>query len=170
MTDAKKLFMAGVARAAVGTPYVVTETNDGFDVQTNIKDEMWLSLSSRSGVDKLYIHKVRVLGNAYRILDDFQKLRWVSGKPIMGSPGSATYARTFSLKAGTTPAPEVERDLPEGEIDPAAGRRLIVAVGDELGLIQHPPGSRLGLLLTGIAILLTLFVMFGVAAWVLFFG
>lgn len=165
MTDAKQLFMKGFTNAARGTAYVVEETSDGFDVSTNTQDDVWLATARESGAESVYVHHVRVQGSAYRIVDDVAELTWKAGKPIQGRPRSATYSRAASLKASDD---EPESGVLEVESDPRGGRQLIAAVGDQLGFIQHEAGSRLGLLLTGIAIFMTVAIMFGVAIWVLF--
>lgn len=165
MTDAKQLFMKGITSAAQGTVYVVEETIDGFDVSTNTNDDAWLATARESGVDSVYVHHVRVQGSAYRILDEVANLTWKSGKALQGRPRSATYSRATSLKANDA---QLGSGAMKNGSDPRGGRQLIAAVGDQLGFIQHEAGSRVGLLLTGIAILLTVAIMFGVAIWVLF--
>lgn len=165
MSDAKRLFIKGVTRAAQGTFYIVEETHDGFDVRTDTKDEVWRTTARAREVDTVYVHHVRVQGGAYRILDEAAPVTWKAGRPIQGRPRSATYPRSASLKANDAEPPTGD---PDNGSDPRGGRRVIAEVGDELGFIRHEAGSRLGLLLTGIAILLTVIVMFGVAIWVLF--
>lgn len=166
MTDPKQPFMAGVTRAAVDTPYVVTETADGFDLTTDMADPTWLRENRDAGTDTIYVHRVRVQGSAFRIISDVRDIRWKNDKPLAGRPRSSTYAHTFSLRAAKSDG-NADGE-PSAESDARAGRQLIEYVAAEMRLIQHAPGSRLGLLLTGVALLVTVVLMFGIAAWVLF--
>jgi hypothetical protein len=56
-------FFERVQEAAEGTPYVVTETADGFDVALHIVDAQWFGLFNKAGLQRLYIHHVKLAGD-----------------------------------------------------------------------------------------------------------
>ena len=70
MTDARDL-AAAVRRLAAGTPYVVQETADGFDVRVDVADARWSGLFHGQGLRKVSVHHVRVDAAAREL-----RLRW----------------------------------------------------------------------------------------------
>jgi hypothetical protein len=50
--SARREFFEGVRRAAEGTPYVVTETENGFDVTLDIVAAQWFGLFNKAGLKR----------------------------------------------------------------------------------------------------------------------
>jgi len=80
-------FLTLVRQAADGTPYVVTETERGFDVTIDIVDATWFGVLNKAGLAKVYTHHVAMTGDdAYTVTDDTRTVEWVAGVPqVRGS-------------------------------------------------------------------------------------
>lgn len=168
MTDPKQEFMARVARATHSSPYTVTPTAGGFDLRTDIGNQQWLDRVRSQGVAQAHLHRVAVEATTYRITSDSRDVSWGSGAPVLASPKDVRKASRGTRKATVADGVEVESAL-EDVLSFEAGRRVIVSVGEGLGLTHKQTGRRLEIALTAAAIIATVVLSFAVAVWVLFF-
>ena len=86
-------FSEEVRRAAEGTPYVVTDTESGFDVTLNIVDAEWYGLFNKAGLKKVYSHHVKLDDGqgTFSITDESRTLEWEAGVPRLAA--SAEFMR-----------------------------------------------------------------------------
>ncbi len=160
--------MARVGRAVESTPYSVTATPDGFELRTNIADDQWREHLRRQGVAQAHLHHVAIQAMTYQVTSDSRDLAWGTGVPVLASP--ADVRRVSRGKKDGSVADRGGMDAPSGRdpFGPEVGRRLVTAVGEELGMTQRQTGRRLEIILTAAAIITTVVLSFAVAVWVLF--
>jgi hypothetical protein len=58
--DMRTTFMDGVRQAAEGTPYVVEETPDGFDVSVDVTEPGWGAMLRQERTRVIFTHHVRM--------------------------------------------------------------------------------------------------------------
>ena len=156
-----------VQGAAEGTPYVVTETEKGFDVTLNIVDAQWYGLFNKAGLTRVYIHHVAFPDDgAYAITDDARTLEWVAGTPRIGGTIERQIGRVKEF--GTQKVYAFDEHGEFGKqvdyrFNSEEGRRLITGQAEQLGLESRRGGAeKIGIVFAAIAIggaLLTLVVL-----------
>ena len=84
-----------------GTPYLVTETEKGADIDINLADANWLSFASVSGLTNSYSYELRIneQKNTFSITDVSRQLQWLTS--INGEPVAHYSTNTFRGKIVT---------------------------------------------------------------------
>lgn len=139
-----------VQEAAAGTPYAVTETDEGFDVSLDIVDAEWFGLFNKAGLEKVYVHHVAVpKPGVYTITDDSRTVEWVAGVPRVTASAERQYGRVIEFGAQKVWAFDEHGHFgPQADyrFNSEEGRDLITGVADQLGLTQRRGGAeRIGL-------------------------
>lgn len=158
MTDAQELVAAVRARTE-GTPYAVTETGDGFDVQVDIENASWYALLYKQHLSKTWIYHVKVEEGAKQlsITDDAREVDWRAGAGVSGGTPVPVLALSTSLKKGRLEEKSFQKTWAvneQGHYDKVVdfdftsseGRDLIRRPAQELGWTEKRGGSeRIGL-------------------------
>jgi hypothetical protein len=131
-------FFERVRAAAEGTPYVVTETEKGFDVTLDVVDAQWYGVLNKAGVKRVFSHHVRWLGDdAYSITDESRSLEWVAGAPRIAASAAVMKGRIIQFGARKVWAFDAQGHFgvqAEYRFDSREGRDLIEGVAAQLGL------------------------------------
>jgi hypothetical protein len=139
---------AAVAARVEGTPYVLVDTAEGFDLRIDLADARWYGLLGTAGRKKVVQHRVRVDEDArtYALVDDHYDLRWDAGAgpagasvPRLGAQAEASrtrgrvrevsFEKTFGVDA-TTKRPDVVVDYVFRSDE---GQRLVREPAEALG-------------------------------------
>lgn len=130
-------FLQRLLELTEGTPYVVRETEKGFDVTLDIVDAQWFGLFNKAGLQRVFIHHVAFPGpGRYSITDESRRLEWVAGVPTAAS-GEVSYGRIIQFGAEKVWAFDehgtfgVQADY---RFHSEEGRDLVTGVAQELGL------------------------------------
>jgi hypothetical protein len=116
-------FFEDVKAAAEGTPYTVTETEDGFDVALDIVDAQWFGLFNKAGLKRLYIRHVHLQGDARNVVTDGR-----------GAGGNAQVRvnpraeRSAASASGSTTQTRCRVGHPDGSTTQVRGGRQTVSV------------------------------------------
>lgn len=131
-------FYRGVLAATEGTPYVVTETDRGFDVSLDIVDAQWFGVLDKAGLQKLYIHHVAVPeAGVYTITDDSREIEWVAGVPTAKASASRVMGRVIELGGAKVWAFDAQGNFgvqAAYTFSSEEGRDLVNGVAGQLGL------------------------------------
>lgn len=148
-------FFRHVEQAAEGTPYVVTQTEGGFDVTLDIVDAQWFGLFNKAGLQKVYIHHVAVPEpGVYTVTDDSRTVEWVAGVPRTAGSAERVYGRVKEFGVQKVWAFDehgqfgVQADY---RFNSEEGRDLVTGVADQLGLTSRRGGAEKVGLYVGIA-------------------
>lgn len=133
--------MQRVQRAAEGTPYVVAETEKGFDVQLDVVDAQWFGLINKAGLQRTFIHHVTFpQPGTYAITDESRTVEWVAGAPRIGGSIEVFRGRIIELGAEKVWAFDEHGELgiqADYTFSSEEGRELITDLADQLGLEQR---------------------------------
>jgi hypothetical protein len=166
MSEIADRFRDQVARNAEGTPYAVTATAEGFDVSIDIVDARWFELYRKVGLERTFVHHVKVDGSEYTVTDDSRTLEWEAGEPRLGVTLERFVGRKYEFSFQKTIA-----ITEEGRLDKVVdytfsseeGRKLIRRGAKDVGLKEHLPASAKGALWFAIAVLVVMAIGFPVA-------
>ena len=160
-------FLRKIQTAVEETPYVVTETDRGFDLTLDIVDAKWFGLYFKEGLQRVYTSHVEVPGDGtYSVTDDSRTVEWQAGVPTMSGSVERTRGRVYERSSEKVWA--LGADLRFGAVvdyrfNSEEGRQLITAVADNLGLKQQRGrDEKIGLwfaILGGAGALVTLVVL-----------
>lgn len=146
-----------VRERTAGTPYVVLDTEAGFDLTTDVADLRWAGLLGSSGVRKVYVHHVAFpQPSVFTVTDDSRSLTWGSQGPVLGADYNRSVGRV--VQKGSFSSWGFRPDGSFGvtqsyRFDSEEGRSLIRVVGEELGFTERMGSAqRLGLIAAGAAI------------------
>ncbi len=144
-------FYEKVHAAAEGTPYAVTETDDGFDVAIDIVDAQWYGLLNKAGLHRTWTHHVKLHDDgAYSITDQSKTVEWVAGAPRIAGSIEVTKGRAIEFgKEKIWAFDEHGRfgTVADYRFDSREGRDLIEGIGEHLGLEQkRGAAERIGLI------------------------
>ena len=139
----------GVRALADGSPYAVTGTEHGFDVQVDVADARWYSLFRKEGLNRTFVHHVRVddAKRSYTITDDSRTVAWevgLDGKvPVLRGSAERTVGRTIEL--GRKKVWAWDEKLRYGKVldytlNTEESRALIRTAAQELGYRERMPG------------------------------
>lgn len=139
-----------VRQVAEGTPYVVHETDSGFDVTLDIVDATWFGLFNKASLTRVYVHHVAVPEpGVYTVTDESRTVEWVAGVPSAGS-AERVHGRVKELGAQKVWALDehgrfgVQADYRFGSEE---GRDLVAGVARELGFTRRRgTAERVGLI------------------------
>jgi len=163
----RKDFIRAIQGAVEGTPYVVTETDSGFDVTLDIVDAKWFGLYHKEGLHRVHTQHVEVPGDGtYSITDDSRTVEWLAGVPTISGSVERTRGRVVEVSSEKVWA--LGEDLRPGMVvdyrfDSREGRALVRSAAESLGLkLQRGGAEKIGLyfaLVGGAGALLTLIVL-----------
>jgi hypothetical protein len=156
-----------VDQATQGTPYVVTPTDDGFDVTLDIVDEQWFGLFHREALKRVYTHHVAVRDDdTYSVTDDSRTVEWQAGIPRLSGSVERTRGRVKELSAEKIWAIDEHGTIGkvvDYSFSSETGRGVIRAAADQLGLRERRGlEERIGIafaVLGGVGALITLVVL-----------
>jgi hypothetical protein len=135
-----------VQQAAEGTPYAVTETEQGFDVTLDVVDAEWYGIFNKAGLEKVYVHHVKFpRSGVYTITDDAKSLEWVAGVPQVKASAERQYGRVIELGAQKVWAFDEHGNFgvqAEYRFNSEEGRDLITGIAEQLGLKQRRGGAE----------------------------
>lgn len=144
-----------VAAAAQDSPYVVTRTDEGFDVALDIADDRWWTVLGKAGLRKTYIHHVAAPGDGtYTVTDDSRTVEWVGGAPrfageaerVQGRVREFGFEKAWGIREDGTLGTVVDYRFSSEE-----GRDLITAAAQQLGRTERrAPTERIGLVFAAI--------------------
>ena len=153
MSDERELLAAVRARTE-GTPYVVTETDDGFDMRIDIADASWHGLLHAQHLDKAWTYHVRLAPEKrLTITDDVRTVTWRAG----AGPGTQGPVPVLSASAGRRVGRWNEKGFQKTwavdergshgtvvdfTVDSAWGRDLIRGPARELGWAEERGGAE----------------------------
>ena len=129
--------MERVRAAAEGTPYVVTETERGFDVTLDVVNASWYGVLNKAGVRKVFTHHVSVEDGTYTIVDDVRSLEWVAGTPRIAATAERQYGRVIEFGAQKVWAFDEQGNFgvqAEYRFSSEEGRQLVDGIARQMGL------------------------------------
>ena len=88
--------IASVREATEGTPYVVEERPNGFNLTVNVIDAQWYTLIRKNGLKRVFTYEVRTYDRSrtLSITDVENSVRWDAGAGVT-SPPSLHAERSF---------------------------------------------------------------------------
>jgi len=147
-----------------GTPYVVEETPDGFDVRLDIADARWYSLIYEEGIKQTFIQHVALdeAKKSLSITDDCYEVTWQvdpdlsepSTAPVLYKSDERTAGRAYELGARKEFAWNTHgqyADVLDFRLTENEGRNLIRTASEELGWDENVPGAATAGLVFGAA-------------------
>ena len=160
-------FLRKIRESVKGTPYVVDETDEGFDLTLDIVDAKWFGLYHKEGLERVHTYHVQLVGDGtYTVTDDSRTVEWQAGVPTLSASVEVTRGRVWERSSEKVWA--LGEDLRFGPVvdyrfNSEEGRQLITAVADSLGL-KEPRGrdEKIGLylaMLGGVGALVTVIVL-----------
>ena len=152
--DQLEPFHDAVLRHTEGTPYTVTARDDGFDVGIDIVDARWFGIYSAQGLNRVFVHRVKVEGKQYTITDRTYSVSWSAGVPRLKLNAEAFVGRKYQFSAQKTWALNDERKpakVVDYKFSSEEGRGMIKAAAREVGLKERMPWSVKAPLIVGIA-------------------
>ncbi len=148
-------FLRRVQEAAQGTPYVVEETEAGFDVRLDIVNAEWFGLFNKAGLEKTYTHHVAVPETGvYTITDDSRTVEWVAGVPRIAGSAERIQGRVIEFGAQRVWAFDEHGNFgvqADYRFNSEEGRDLINGVAEQLGLKSRRGGAEKVGLYVGVA-------------------
>lgn len=148
-------FLRRVQAVTAGTPYVVQETDTGFDVTLDIVDAQWFGIFNKAGLAKVYTHHVAVPeSGVYSVTDDSRTVEWVAGTPRVAASAERQYGRVIEVGAQKVWALDEHGNFgvqADYRFSSEEGRDLITGVADQLGLKQRRGGAEKAGLYVGVA-------------------
>jgi hypothetical protein len=169
MTEAQELLAAVRARTA-GTPYVVSETDDGFDVRLDLENPSWHAVLQEQHLSRTWIYHVRLDEGArtLSITDDVRDVRWGAAGgsrggapvPVLGASASRTRGRVGSRSFQRTwvLGEHGFEKVAEHHHSSAEGRDLVRGPARELGWTERRGTAELIGLYVGVGTLVLLLV------------
>jgi hypothetical protein len=134
-------FSERVHDAAEGTPYTVTDTDDGFDVALDIVDAQWYGLFNKAGLKRTYVHHVKLKGDdAFSITDESRDVEWVAGTPRIAASLEVNRGRIISFSKQKVWAFDEHGNFgvqADYRFNSEEGRALVEGVAKQLGLKQR---------------------------------
>ena len=83
-----------------GTPYVVVDSERGFDLTTDVADLHWAGTLGASGVREVYVHHVDFPApSVFTVTDDSRSLTWGSQGPVLGATYNRSVGRMVDKKS-----------------------------------------------------------------------
>lgn len=154
---AAQAFYDRVRQAASESPYVVTPTDTGFDLQIDIVDAKWWGVLNRAGLKKTYIHHVAVPDpQTYLITDDYVDIEWSAGVPSAHYSKEREVGRVYKKSFGAAYA--FDENFRPGQVysfrfDSEESRHLLKAAARSLGMKEKMPATaKVGLIVAGATI------------------
>jgi hypothetical protein len=101
VSEAQRLLDA-VRRRTEGTPYVVEETFQGFDVRIDIEDTSWYALMYKQHLSRTWVYHVAVdeAGKTLSITDDVRAVDWKAGTGVQSEGGETPVPVLSMAKSG----------------------------------------------------------------------
>lgn len=133
-----------VADAVRDTPYVVEDTDAGFDLRLDVTDSRWWGLLKRSRLRIRFTWRVAEHPDHITITDIEDRISWSAGVPSVRGGVRRRVGRVLSRAAQTTWAlsddGRIERVV-DYRFDSAEGRDVIRLAATQLGIPEKQPLS-----------------------------
>jgi hypothetical protein len=147
-------FLQRLRELTEGTPYVVQETDQGFDVTVDIVDAQWFGLFDKAGLQKVYAHHVAVPEpGVYTVTDESRTVEWSAGAPTFGT-SERVYGRVKEFGVQKVWAFDAQGRFgvqADYRFNSEEGRDLISGAAQELGFRARRAGvERTGLVVGAI--------------------
>lgn len=150
-------FFERVRQAAEGTPYDVTETEEGFDVKLDIVDAQWSGLFNKAGLKKVYTHHVKLADDGvFSVTDEWRSVEWVAGTPRVAASVEVNKGRVIEFSRQKVWAFDEHGNFgvqADYRFNSEEGRQLITSVAQQLELKQRRgTEERIGIFVAALAI------------------
>jgi hypothetical protein len=133
-------FYRRVREVSEGKPYVVTETEDGFDVATDFSAQ-WFGLFNKAGMRRSYTHHVKLPEpGVFVVTDEARRVDWVAGVPRLAGSVEVFYGRKKEWTSEKVWAFDEHgrfTKVADYRFSSEEGRALIEGVAEQLGLRQR---------------------------------
>jgi hypothetical protein len=133
-------FARRVREAAEGSPYVVTETERGFDVALDFSAQ-WYGLFNKAGMRRAFTHHVSLPEpGVYVVSDEARDVDWVAGAPRLAGSVEVFHGRRRQVAFEQVWALDEHGRfgrVADYRFDSEEGRRLVEGVAEQLGLTQR---------------------------------
>ncbi|HEY7718283.1 MAG TPA: hypothetical protein VH915_05950 [Pedococcus sp.] len=147
--------VAAVREATEGTPYVVTETEDGFDMTIDLADAQWWTLIRANGLKRVFTYEVRTYDRSKTLMitDVQNSVRWSGGAGVSGPPSLSaekTFKRgrviSFSMQKqyGIDARTKTLKKVVDYRFNSNEGRDIIRAAAQEAGWRERMNGEQKG--------------------------
>lgn len=171
-TSARELVAAVRARTE-GTPYVLTETEDGFDVGIDLADATYYTMMYQKRLEKTFTYRVKLdeASSTMSITDDTYELSWKRGADVSGGVPVPTLGGRVSRSMGRLESKSFEKTYAVDEqgqfgkvvdysFDSAEGRKLIREPAAQLGWREEAGAAqKIGVAVAAGAIVLVLVIV-----------
>ena len=174
MSEAVEELREAATAAALGTPYKVLPTDDGFDLRIDLVDGRWHGLLKTVGRKTVVQNHVQLDPDTLtmRITDDHFTVRWAAGvtgpvpQLVAGFEATRTLGRTWSVSREWTFGGNGGREVVERRFTTAEAHGLIRGVAAELGWVEKAGVyERIGLVAAvvggALALVVVLLLIFG---------
>lgn len=101
-----------------GTPYVLRETPDGFDVSLDIENASWYAAFYKEHLELVWIYHVQVKdsdGKVIAITDDARSVSWKAGATVQDGTPTPVLGGSVSRSAGRTEVRSFKKVYAVGE-------------------------------------------------------
>lgn len=135
-------FFERVEKACQGTPYVVTETAKGFDLEVDVSAEAWRTQLQAAHLSEVFTHHVAMpTRRSYSIVQEARSIVWtgdtphtaITGRRRVDQRAEPTSRHVWAGAYGTG----AQRDVSAFRFTSDEGRDLITHIAEELGLTQR---------------------------------
>ena len=159
-----------------GTPYVVTETADGFDMGIDIVDAQWFNMVRLNGLQRVFTYEVALdeEQQRYAITDVAHSVSWDAGAGPDGPPTlhreqsterGRVYSKSFHLETGVDARTGQLGTPVNYRFDSSEGRDIIRDVLKDAGWSEQMGAEqKIGLVVAGLTV--ALLVIVGIVALV----
>lgn len=133
-------FFERVEKACHGTPYFVTETAKGFDLEVDVTHEEWRDQLQAAQLSEVFTHHVAVPSRrSYAIVEEVRSIVWLGDTPHTAITGRRRVDKSEEPTrrppwAGGHGGP---RDVSAFRFSADEGRDLIISIAEELQLQQR---------------------------------
>lgn len=146
--DVVEEFVARVRAACVDTPYTVTRTERGFDLDLDV-DGPWVDDAPPDGWRRSTTQRVSVAPPTFTVHQVVREAHWDGGRLRLGAGGAVTMGRSIPFGHKN-----IWTELDDGTVgtvapfsfDSEEGRDLVVLIGGQLGLtVRRSTPESIGL-------------------------
>ena len=148
-----------IRELAEGSPYVLEETPEGFDLRLDAVDARWYSLMHKNRLSKVFTHHVRLdeASRTLKIIDDFRTVSWRAGAgadgegpvPVLSVRAERVRGRNIEvsrrIEYGWNEAGEFGKAV-DYSLDSREGHKLIRAAAEGTGWKERMPAEVKGAL------------------------
>jgi hypothetical protein len=141
MSDKASQLADAVEAAVADSPYVVTRTDQGFDLTINLADAKWYGVLDKAGLKYDHTYRVTVDGDHFKILQTWKRVEWAAGVPtsfeVEGGSGrfiELGYQKSWAFDEHGKFTKVVDYNFKSQE-----GLKLIRELAEPIGLSERRP-------------------------------